>query len=1280
MRKMVAVHIVFVSALCFALLSSPTMSGTTGKIAGFVKDAQTDAPITGATVTAASPSQSATARTDASGSYQFLSLIPDTYTVTATKDGYDPSGTSGISVFADANQNVLIRLTPATKVLGTLHIAGRSSLNPVRAGTTPDVYSSNPALTKASSTLGGGGGLNNAYSAIAAMPGSFVPPMQIGVNQTVYIRGGYFDQIGYEYDGVPVNRTFDNYPSYSASTLGQQELQVYAGGGTTDSNATGLAGFINQVVRSGTYPGFANLSARIGSPSMYNDYSFEAGGAAPNRSFTYYAGLSSYSQNFRYLSNDNGSSFAQIFPAYYPSNITTNLAFWPAVYPQCNNNGPILYKNPATAFDWNDPGCFAVLPAYIDYPSNIRGTAGLTNFHIAVPHKGDSGADDVQLLYSNSAQYLQYYSSAQDAQPLLNTLMSPTANAAFSPYASTPQWPDFYTFPNGTAFGQLANAPVIGYAFPGSPSGRCLNQTGASSSNPVTIPGGCNGTVAQLPVNYNDARWDLASIEKVQYQHNIGSTAYLRAFGYMFYSNTNRSGAVQSGITGQYGSVNLGATNFDYEVSAHTTGGQLQFADQISSKNQIIATLNYLSSNTLRYRNNNDFNTAFQQTSNLTNGKNCYAAFAGTLANGVDSVNAGDRAPCNDPVTQGYFAIASPGDSSATPSLAQNLTCAGGGPNPIPAPACAQGAAWRLTFTGNQAGINQVKPKLANASLSDEWKPNERLDVNASLRFDRDEFDITQVSDPGKDFWYAAARQEFCYDPLTLQPAIVPQAKSSLRSVSPYVSFVCPKDPLSGVQTVHPDGMNGHILLSDQVPSSYTQTYFLPRIGATYTLNSNNVLRFSAGRYAQQPQNYEVQYNSVEPNLAAQLIGFLPFGFNTPFHPVQAQFSNNYDMSWEHQFNGTDMAMKITPYYRWATDQLYETVSIPTLFGVSPSFTSGTQRSDGVELLFTKGDFNKQGLSGQFAYTYINSAEMWNNYAGTPINPVDLYNQDIQNFNELTKAGGGSACYAADRSGTPAPCSLNPLLAPNGAILNPYYNMSPQPTMDKFGWYTPGLDFGYISPNVFALVASYRVHQFAITPAFSLNEGAPYGTPSDFHGLDPRQCTQTQAALSGLGGVPIPDAPTPFTADYTSCHAAQVGANGTTPGYIWIPNPYTGKFNTFGQYRQPWEFNMGLQLSYTLSPNATANVAVVNLVNSCFGGSNVPWAKTFAPSAQICGYSYNKFFISNFFNGSSPNDVKANGVPLNPFFSVPYKPYYADTNSANLPLPTQVFFQLNFKM
>ena len=179
----------------------------------------------------------------------------------------------------------------------------------------------------------------------------------------------------------------------------------------------------------------------------------------------------------------------------------------------------------------------------------------------------------------------------------------------------------------------------------------------------------------------------------------------------------------------------------------------------------------------------------------------------------------------------------------------------------------------------------------------------------------------------------------------------------------------------------------------------------------TYTINPDTVVRASAGVYAQEPQNYEIQYNTVEPNLAEQILGFLPFGFTTPFHNAQAQFSDNYDLSYERHFKGTDMSMKLTPYYRYATQQLDESVFIPTLLA-SPALNAGTQVSYGVGAQLTKGDFNRNGLSGIFSYTFLDSTEKWNNFQGVGVNAVSPYNQYIQQYNALTKAGGGAPCYS----------------------------------------------------------------------------------------------------------------------------------------------------------------------------------------------------------------------------------------------------------------------------
>jgi len=1227
--------------LCLALWTAlPAQAGTTGSLSGYVTDAATLSPISGAVVSAVSPSQTATTTTGASGNYVFLSLIPDTYSVSVHKDGYETHSVAGISIFADQAQTISFALQKAITTLGTVTV--RSSLSTVRPGTITDVYSVNPALTKAAAPLGGGGGLDNAYSAIASMPGAFVPPGQMGVNQSVYIRGGYYDQIGYEYDGVPVNRSFDNYPGHSASTLGQEELQIYTGGGGANSNATGLAGFINQVVKSGSFPGYGDVSARVGTPTFYHDASIEVGGATNNRLFSYYMGLSGFNPAFRYLDQNNGAGLINEFPQPIgPSNDTSfTCCFFPAVYPTCNQDA--TYTNPATAFINSDPGCFSVFnPAY-SFISFIGGREAVGNFHFGIPHRADSGRDDIQLLYTSSAQYRQYYTGVNDAGPAF--VQGLIAQGDINP----PRWPDFLTYPSSTQFLAPATVQPIAYMFPGSPSNRCVN-TGFNTG--VSVPGDCATGVSPLPADYRDARWDVASIVKLQYQKNIGDRAYFRIFGYTFYSNTNRSGAARRGIASGFGS----GEPFDYEVDAHTRGGEMQFADQITDNNAITASLSYITSNTLRVSNTNYLNSGGFQVSNLTNGQQCFAFMPGTAANGIDSFNAGDPAPCNDPITQGFF-------NSPTETQAQN-PCASG-EVPAGTPACLGTASWLLTYTGNQGSFNRIIPKFTNVALIDDWRPNSKLDLNTSVRFARDEFDLSNTNTPGKNFWFAAAQKEFCYNPVTFQPVLVPQSPQNASTLTPYVTFNCPLDPTSGVQTVHPDGMNGHLLLSNQYGNVYTQSYVEPRFGLTYTMSPDTVLRFSAGRYAQEPQNYEIQYNSIDDNLASQLIGFLPFGYTTPRHDARAQFSNNYDFSIEHHFPNTDFSMKLTPYYRWATQQLFESPNVPTLT-LSTAFNSGTERTDGIEFQLTKGDFNRNGLSGVFSYTYTNSKEWWSNYNNVPINPVDPYNEDIQNFNALTKAGGGAPCYANSADVTP-----DPTCGPT-SIRNVYYGLAPQPLLDKFGWYDTGLDVPFVSPNTFSLVTSYRRNKLAITPAMSLNEGTTYGSPADFLGLDPRVCSANQAAIPTTGDVLRPD--------YTSCGFAATGS-GTSVGSLYIPNPQTGTFDTFGQFRQPWQFNMGLQISYDISPKVTANLTVANLVNSCFGGSSTPWSKQYPPSNSICGYLSNTFYISNFFNGTSPNDVAANGVPLNPYFRQPFVPGYGDASSFNLPLPLQLYFQVNAKI
>jgi hypothetical protein len=1252
----------FVLALIIgcAVAAPRAFAGTTGSITGVV--ARTgEGPIAGARVTAVSPSQTVTVVTDASGRFSMLSLAPDTYTISVSKEGFETSTTTGVSVFADQVQTLRIPLQPSLRTIA--RVTARSSMDVVKSGTTTDVYSVNATVTQAAAGLGGGGSLNSAYSAIAAVPGAFVPPNQQGWNQTVYIRGGNYDQIGYEFDGVPVNRSFDNYPGSTAGTLGQQELQVYTGGGTAGSSATGLAGFINQVIKTGTFPGYATVDAGIGSTTYYHNLEFEVGGATPDRLFSYYIGVGGYNQDFRYLDQFNGSNLGDVWGYPAIADNTANLYFG-GVFPTCGytppaNSGwysganaspvynpfgygrglPGTIKLPAGVHV--NPGCYQTLsPAYASY-SNLADRESVINLHIGIPHRHDAGRDDVQLLYNVTALKSQFYSSQNDLGPHVINQLSDVVYRENVPEV----WGDFVTWPSGTHFGESpTNLSPVPYFDPGSPGNRCANidPYGFYSQQ---IKGECApGTFSTVPPDARDGFWNDASIAKLQYQKNIGSSAYLRIYGYSFYSDWLQTSPLSYG-TPFFG---FGVTSYDYELESHTRGLALSFADQLSSAHLFTVDANYTTASTNRFNNTNFNNFLGTAATNLTNGTECFAYASGSYLG--EHYKAGQPAPCNSPLTSGTFMT------------------------PEPPGVTVPGASWQITYTGNSGFLNNVVPNFTSIALEDLWNPTDKLNIDLGLRGEEYEYDLANTSNNGQNFWFLAGQREFCYNPVTLAPYVLPEPPASGKPATPFVGFDCPIDssiPAHPVQTVHPNGQDGHLLLSDNYSPTLADYALTPRLGATYTINPDTVLRFSAGRYAQEPETYQVQYNAAANNLAYDLFqAFWQYGFTTPVHDPEVQYSDNYDASFERRFKGTDMSIKVTPYYRYATNQVYG-IGLP--FGLSGGLNSGVERVDGAEFEFTKGDFDKNGLSFLISYTYTNAAERWGNYPGTTINPIDPYNQDIANFNGLTRAGGGSQCYEDLRDGNVLPNPTCKQLKPHAysPIWNPYYSMSPQPLLDRNGWYPVGLDFPYLSPNVLSAIVNYKRNRFTFTPAMTFNEGEPYGNPADVLGIDPRTCKRNSSR--------IPTAPRVTQADYTTCGLSAT-QNGTSPGEFFIPNPQTGVFDSFGAFRQPSQLNLSLQMGYQITPRLKANVLLANLLNACFGGSTEPWTKQYPPNNFTCGYISNFYYASNFYNGASPNDKTANGVPLNPAFANSYIPAYADTNSLVLPNPFNAYFSLSLSL
>ena len=585
------------------------LAGTTGSISGLVSDTA-GKPIAGAAVKVVSASQVSSTTTDAGGHFVFLSLQPDTYAVSIEKTDYEPSAMSGVTVFADQQQTLTFTMHPALKTI--VRVTSTSAGALVRSGTTSDVYSVNSATAAAVAGLGGGGGLDNAYSAIASMPGAYVPVGQTGWFQDVYIRGGDYDQVGYEVDGVPVNRSFDNYPSNTASSLGQQELQVYTGASPADSEGQGIAGYINQVIKTGTYPGYATSDAGIGFPAFYHKLNVEVGGASENRLFSYYVGLGGYNFTQRTLDQFNGASASNAFGgvlAQCPAIPTTKLAscavgstYLPGGY----NASGIGNQCITTTANCVQPPGFVQAPLYtVNNGSYVADRDSIVNLHFGIPHKHDSGRDDIQLLYETS-QINQYYANSQsDYQYYLNQLGITTP----LPYLNG----NFYT-------GSL-NKPID----PATVSNNII---------PYTFPG--QDGLTNIPLGLNDSSTVGDAIIKLQYQKNFSSSAYMRVYGYTDYSNWINSGPDSIAYA-----VGEGLPQFnvlpDYIVSSHTRGVSGIFADQLSSSNLLQFQTSFTTASSERANSYTSFESPGMQFATLVSSAApdsgiCYTAGSGPNA------------------------------------------------------------------------------------------------------------------------------------------------------------------------------------------------------------------------------------------------------------------------------------------------------------------------------------------------------------------------------------------------------------------------------------------------------------------------------------------------------------------------------------------------------------------------------------------------------------------------------------------------------------------------
>ena len=1275
-RSLVSLTTVLILCLC---QETWALAGVTGNIAGNVKDAN-GAPIAGAQVRAISASQTSSATTDAGGHFILLSLSPDTYTLNVTKQGYADVAEPGAVVFADQTQQVSITMQKSLVTIA--HVSAQASGSLVKSGVGGDLYSVNASQVKAAATLGGGSNLNNAYSAMATVPGLQVNVGGAGWDfNAAYVRGQNSYYTGFEYDGIPINRAFDNYPGGTESSLGLQELQVYTGGGPSSVASAGTAGFINSVIKTGTFPGYALVNLGVATNAFYNSAQVEAAGATPDRNFSYYVGLNGNNQDFRLLNSQNGGDLMVPDGPFSGPTIGSAIGYGGCVTVTCQGVKPTcpLQQAPLTGFfnGTNPQGCWAYYNGLSAFPSNIADRESVINVHFGIP-KRNGLRDDVQMMWSASALNNYFYSSPNDIGTSYQQFMWTEYGA---PYGA-PLCNQKITFPVGLTVTGCTAAPGTAYA-PYADGVAYNLPFGSTVATPghTALPGvyaapdtPAHQFAGPIPL-YDQSVTPLQNdtgVTKLQYTYALSSSAFLRAYGYTLYSDWLQTSPL-FGSTGQ-GIPSVPAAQYD--LMTHSAGGALEFNDQVNDQNLVGADLNYTSASVVRFNNSSaiaggNVSPIGYMSLGGNGSATCYDAHNGKsvpcLSSSYYDVGLGTFINPTSVYTGGSTSC----DTPSNPTPCGWRSNAINGPTGFGGPA---GATWDTLWNGNATGsYNSVGPRFTNASISDQFRPNDKLMINASLRYDDFTYDMQNSATQANQFYanqtanytcVLAANNEVLTAPLA--PGQPPPANALYvnGNCNAAVTALFPTAPHTG--WVHPNGTTQDGVAAPNFtassPNAYSLTYWEPRVSATFTQNPETVWRLSAGRFTQPPISASVQYLSASGDNRSLWNNMMNLGFYSPFHPLPGISSAQYDLSFEKHLHGTDMSFKITPYYTWVNDWQQQTFIGA---GFVTQVPVGVNRNYGVEFQFNKGDFSRNGLSGLFSFTYTNSKVQFQNVGlstgGVIPNTTTALNQAIAQYNQLTKSGGGAPCY---RGGDPVSCSAKNIITPSGqeldVIANPYYNQPAQGELDPNGWYNPyttaiapnlnGLVASYISPIVSSLILNYRHNKLAITPSLQLQAGGFYGSPLDVNGYDPRTCLYNSARsnVNGqLGGPTITQVSpktNPLQCNYLSTFAPGLGQF----SYLYIPNPQTGVFSAMGSYQNPSLITGNLQITYEVSPKLTVQLTGANLFHTCFGGSSEPWTAAYSPGPNNCGYTpaggvlNSTLYPANFYNGTGINDFAAN--------------------------------------
>ena len=231
--------------LIFLLTPLSIYAGTTGKLSGSVKDAQTGEPLVGANILIVGTDLGAA--TNINGSYIILNISPGNYSVRVSFIGYESKIITEVGIVVDQTTLLDVQLNPQSIMVDEV----------VVVATTPmiqkDVTSSISVIRR------------DQIDALPVSTFTDLLSLQAGVVQTgndqLHVRGGRSNEVAYLVDGVYVKDPLLGNLSLEIGNDAIQEMSLLSGTFNAEyGNA--LSGVVNIVTRDGSEKFAGRLEAR----------------------------------------------------------------------------------------------------------------------------------------------------------------------------------------------------------------------------------------------------------------------------------------------------------------------------------------------------------------------------------------------------------------------------------------------------------------------------------------------------------------------------------------------------------------------------------------------------------------------------------------------------------------------------------------------------------------------------------------------------------------------------------------------------------------------------------------------------------------------------------------------------------------------------------------------------------------------------------------------------------------------------------------------------------